>query len=58
MSVPIAIANDIFDEDSELFRVEVTSNDPRAMISGSPADVTILDDDSKLALDSIFVKVY
>ena len=47
MSVNIPINNDILVEGNENFIVFLSSNDPRADISGSPASVTIIDDDGK-----------
>ena len=53
ITVPIPIINDNFVEDREMFDVTVISGDPRAMISGSPATVTIIDDDRKLKLTRV-----
>ena len=59
LTVNIPIIDDNFvEEDREMFNVVVNSGDPRAIISGSPATVTIIDDDRKLKLIfTIYIKL-
>ena len=58
MTVNIPIIDDNFVEGRETFSVAVTSGDPRALFSGSPATVAIIDDDRKLKLIfTIYIKL-
>ena len=48
MSQNIVINNDNLVEGDEVFSVAGSSNDPRAVIMGSPDSITIIDDDGEL----------